>query len=151
MKTIGLAAALAGLGLAACGEGMGDPQGGSSEAGRPPEATSSVTAPEPVVDAIRCWGLTQGASVFHRAAPERAGELPEVSIETYTAWFNEALRLASAAGLNQDQFQTLQCEYQMSNRFAVDAELRAQSVEAINACLARTPTDTSEPPQLPQG
>lgn len=44
-------------------------------------------------------------------------------MEQYTAWFNEALRRASAAA----QFSALQTEHQMSNKFAMRAELRERS------------------------
>lgn len=151
MKTSAIVAAFIGLGLAACSDNAAAPRSSSDDAGALAETPSSgPSAPGPVDEALRCWGLTQGAAIFWRAAPEMAGDLPQVSIEQYTAWFNEALRRASAADISFNEFQALQADYQMSNRFARQAELRTESIGPINTCLANLPTDTSEPPQLRQ-
>lgn len=148
MKTVTLMTALTALGLSACGDDAGTAPGALPPANSAAPAASG--APAPVVEALRCWGLTHGASVLHLAAPDLATDLPQVSIPEYTAWFNEALRRAAAAGMTRTEFAELQTEFQMSNRFATRAELREESVEPINACLAQLPPNTSEPPQLPE-
>lgn len=139
------------LALAACdnsGPAVGEdglaPAAGGARASGP-------SAPAAVVEATRCWGLVQGATVLAIGLPEMAAELPAATEDQKMAWFNEAQRRAAAAGLTVPQFQALLDEYQMSNRFVTSAELRKDSVEPLKACLASTPADMGEPPELAQG
>ncbi|OHC97580.1 MAG: hypothetical protein A2792_04630 [Sphingomonadales bacterium RIFCSPHIGHO2_01_FULL_65_20] len=139
------------LALAAC-----DNSGSSaSDNGAAPAAggasASGPSAPAAVVEATRCWGLVQGATVLAVGLPEMAAELPAATEDQKRAWFNEAQRRAAAAGLTVPQFQALLDEYQMSNRFATSADLRQDSVEPLKACLASTPPEGTEPPDLAQG
>ncbi|MGH6979095.1 MAG: hypothetical protein ACRED4_07370 [Brevundimonas sp.] len=152
MKLMTTVAVLAALGLAACGDKPDEGKADATMSGDRVEVASGASSVDaPVAEALRCWGLTHGAAVFRLAAPDMAGNMPTVSMPQYTAWFNEALRRASAAGLNQSQFRALQNEHQMSNKFATRAELREQSIAPINACLATLPANDAEPPQLPEG
>jgi len=143
------------IGLAAVLTACNAPASGPAEApaGEKTEAAASTATPgvpADVVEAVKCWGLVQGAYTYHLAMPDLAGDLPKATGEQKTAWFNEALRRADKAGMNQSQFKALQDEYQMSNRFAV-ARVREESVEPVKACMAATPPNPSEPPQLRQG
>lgn len=148
------AALAAALFLSGCERPAGDASPGVDVPA--PSATTSAktisgSVPANVVDAVKCWGLVQGANVFHQAAPELAAGLPQASGQQKMAWFNEALRRASAAGMTVSGFKALQDEYQMSNRFATSSAVREAAVEPLRDCLARTPQDMSEPPQLAQG
>ena len=127
------------------------PQSSSEDAGAlAGTAAGDASVPGPVDEALRCWGLTHGAFVVRMATPDRADGLPEVSMEQYSAWFNEAIRRAHAADISFDEFQAMQGDYQMSNRFARRAEYRTEAIGPINTCLANLPTDTSPPPDLRQ-
>ena len=156
-------AALAALGLTACGEGAGEsgaaPEG---EGGVAPAQAAEVEAgaeeggsnpgvPAALDAAMRCWGLTQGAAMVRIAAPDRAAELPEATTEESGAWLNEAARQAHAVGMTHSAFQALQADYQTSNRLATSARARREAVEPINACLATLPADRSDPPDLAEG
>jgi hypothetical protein len=146
LTVIGLAAVLTACNAPASGPAEA-PAGGKTEAAA---STATPSVPADVVEAVKCWGLVQGAYTYHLAMPELAGDLPKATGEQKTAWFNEALRRADKAGMNQSQFKALQDEYQMSNRFAV-ARVREASIEPVKACMAATPPNPSEPPQLRQG
>jgi hypothetical protein len=146
LAMIGLAAILTACNAPASGPAEA-PAGGKTEAAA---STATPSVPADVVEAVKCWGLVQGAYTYHLAMPELAGDLPKATGEQKTAWFNEALRRADKAGMNQSQFKALQDEYQMSNRFAV-ARVREASIEPVKACMAATPPNPSEPPQLRQG
>ncbi|MBI1407822.1 MAG: hypothetical protein GC145_17040 [Caulobacter sp.] len=137
--------------LAACGQPGSDAASAAGEpASAPADAPVAARAPADVIEAVKCWGLVQGAYTYHMAMPEQAAGLPMATEAQKTAWFHEALRRAGRAGLDQAAFGALQDEYQMSNRFAV-ASAREAAVQPLTACIAATPADPGEPPQLPEG